>query len=261
MIKYRTPFRFITAAALLFLLVSCASNNKPTRAEIEMDMATNAYQMGAVHFNDGRYLEALKSLSRAVDIAPKEAKFHNALALAYGARGLYDRAKEHFKESILLDPMMSEAHLNLSALYLKEESWDKARESANGALKNVFYKTPEFAYYNIGWAMFNKGDIQGAVISFTKSVEVNPRYLRAHNDLGFVLERAGRDDDAEQAYLNALRLDDSFADARLNLGALLMRKGDKNGALREFNKIIEVAPGSGWAVSAARYIEELKVSP
>ena len=56
-----------------------------------------------------------------MELAPEEAEFHNALALAYGARGLYGRAKEHFEKSIALDPMMSEAYVNSKRSLLKRE--------------------------------------------------------------------------------------------------------------------------------------------
>lgn len=261
MIKNITSFKIISALIVLILLSSCGARDKQTRAEVEMDMATNAYQMGSVHFNDGRYLEALKSLTRAVELAPREARFHNALALAYGARGLYDRAKEHFHRSIELDPMVSEAYVNLSALYLKEGDWDEAITAASEALNNVFYKTPEFAYNNIAWGMFNKGDYQGAVINLRKAVEISPKYRWGYNNLGLALERLGNLEEAREAYLKAISIDDGFGAAHLNLGSLLMRRGDKNAALKEFNKTVEVAPDSAWAVSAKRYIEELKSAP
>ncbi len=261
MIKPMSSFRILAAFMLLSLLVSCGAKDKQAREEMTMDMATNAYQMGSVHFNDGKYLEALKSLTRAVELAPEEARFHDALALAYGARGHYDRAKEHFSKAIALDPMFSEAYVNLGALYLKLKEWDKAIEASQGALKNVFYKTPEFAYNNIAWGMLNKGDTDGAVKNLTKAVEISPKYRWGYNNLGLALERAGKDEEARMAYMNAINIDENFAPAHLNLGLLLMRNGDKAGALKEFNVVMEAAPGSTWAVSARRYIEDLMSAP
>jgi Flp pilus assembly protein TadD len=226
-----------------------------------MDMATNAFQMGSVHFIDGNYLEALRSLTRAVELAPKEAMFHNALALAYGARGHYDRSKDHFSKAIALDPTLSEAYVNLGALHLKLKEWDEAIDISQGALKNVFYKTPEYAYNNIAWGLLNKGDIDGAVKNLTKAVEISPKYRWGFNNLGLALERGGNDREAEMAYMSAIRIDNNFAPAHLNLGSLLLRRGDKSRALKEFNTVLTVAPKSSLAVSAERYIEELKSAP
>lgn len=261
MIKNRTSFRSILLIALIFFLASCASSNKSVKEGIIMDMATNSYQMGSVHFNDGNYLAALKSLSRAVDLAPDVALFHNGLALAYGSRGLYSKAKEHFERSIELDPMVSEAYVNLSALYLKEGEWDKAISSAQGALKNVFYSTPEFAYNNIAWGLYNKGDLDGAVINLNKAVDINPKYAWGYNNLGLALEKAGREDEAEMAYLAAINIFNAFGAAHLNLGLLFMRQGDKVGALKEFNETVLAVPTSNWALSAKRYMKELGDTP
>lgn len=261
MIKPTSSLRILAAVMLLFVLASCGAKDKKNKQDIIMDMATNAYQMGSVHFNDGNYLDALRSLTRAVELAPKEAMFHNGLALAYGARGHYDLAKEHFSKAIVLDPMLSEAYVNLGALHLKLKEWDKAIEASQGALKNVFYNTPEFAYNNMAWGMLNKGDIDGAVKNLTKAVEISPNYRWGYNNLGLALERGGKDGEAEMAYMNAIRIDENFATAHLNLGTLLMRRGDKNRALKEFNIVMATAPDSTLAVSALRYIEELKIAP
>jgi tetratricopeptide (TPR) repeat protein len=98
------------------------------------------------------------------------------------------------------------------------------------------------------------------VINLTRAVEVNPKYRWGYNNLGLALERAGREGEAEEAYLSAINIDDNFAPAHLNLGALLMRGGEKSRALKEFNAVVEAAPGSSWAMSAERYIEELKAA-
>jgi tetratricopeptide (TPR) repeat protein len=224
-------------------------------------MATNAFQMGTVHFNDGNYLDALKSLSRAVELAPEEAEFHNALALAYGARGLYDKAIEYFSKAISLDPMLSEAYVNLGALYLNKKEWDKAVDISRGALKNVFYKTPEFAYNNIAWGLLNKGDYAGAIANLLKAVELNPKYKWGYNNLGLALERAGRDDDALRAYQSAINIDQDFAAAYLNMGIVLQRNNDKAAAMNAFNKAVEAAPESPWAARARLHIDELRSKP
>lgn len=260
MIKNIICLRFVAVLAVLFLFTSCASSGGSARKSAIMDRATNAYQMGTVYFNDGKYLAALKALTRAVELAPDQSEFHNALALAYGARGLYDLSREHFEKSITLDPMMSEAYVNLSALYLKEKEWEKAIQIAEGALKNVFYKTPEFAYNNIAWGMLNSGDVDGAVKNLTKAVEINSRYKWGFNNLGLALERSGDLKAAENAYENALNIDKKFGAAHLNLGLLLKRRGDNDRALKEFEKTIEVSPGTSWSLSAKRYILELNDS-
>ena len=251
----------LLSIALLFsvsLFSSCATESAALKRKKVLEMADTSYQMGVVYFNDRNYVEALKSLTRAIELAPDNADYHNVLAMAYGARGHYDKAVVYFKKAVELDPNSSEAHVNLSAIYLKHKEWDLAIDASRGALKNVFYKTPEFAYNNIAWAMLRKRDFRGAVENFSRAVEVNPKYKWGYNNLGLALERLGEEERALKAYQTAISVDEEFADAYMNLGLLLMRRGEMGAAEEAFNKIIEFAPGSIWARSAQRYLDDLK---
>lgn len=82
--------------------------------------------------------------------------------------------------------------------------------------------------------------------------EENPRdyyntlksYVHTQNNLGLLLSRTGRLEEARQCYLNALRLTPDFPDARLNLGFLLAHEGDVTEAVRQWTLTLKVAPRS-----------------
>ena len=100
------------------------------------------YGLGLVHLNDGNLPEALKELTTAVEKYPDDATYHNALGLAFFARELNDDAIDHFKRAIEIKEDFSDAHTNLSAVYLQEGRWSDAISEANEALGNIFYNTP-----------------------------------------------------------------------------------------------------------------------
>ena len=127
--------------------------------------------MGVIHLNDRNYADALKELTEAVKIYPDDPSYHNALGLAYFARGMNADAIREMKTSIELDPRFSEAHVNLSAVYMNEREFDKSIASSRDALKNIFYRTPETAYHNVGWAYFYKDDFAASIDAFKKAVE------------------------------------------------------------------------------------------
>jgi Flp pilus assembly protein TadD len=60
---------------------------------------------------------------------------------------------------------------------------------------------------------------------FGRALEVTEGNWLAHYDLGVVLEKAGRLDDAAAQYRETLRIDPRHARARTNLGGLLVRQG------------------------------------
>ena len=67
------------------------------------------------------------------------------------------------------------------------------------------------------------------------------------NDLGNLLELAGRDDEAREAYEKALALDPKLVSAHYNLGLLLRQAGEERPAMKHFREVVELAPRDAWA--------------
>ncbi|MFQ5441334.1 MAG: tetratricopeptide repeat protein [Thermodesulfobacteriota bacterium] len=240
-------------AVAVFFFTACAH-----RQEKRKKGAHTHYRLGVVYYKDGRIAEALKELNIAVDMHPKEPSYHVALGLAYLARGFNNEAKKHLGDAIKLKPEFSEARVNLAAVYLKEGDWDGAIAECMKALKNLYYKTPEAAYLNIGWAYHNKGMYSAALENLKKSVELNPRVPLAYYNTGLTLEKMNKAKKAVKAYDDAIKLKPRYMEAYYRKGVALVKVKDRPGALRAFKKVIEIAPGSEKAASARDYIELIK---
>jgi tetratricopeptide (TPR) repeat protein len=70
---------------------------------------------------------------------------------------------------------------------------------------------------------------------FFEFVEENPDEPAAHYNLGVVLNENGLDEEAVQAYREAVRLDAGYMPAHFNLGATLKRLGRDDEAIEAFN--------------------------
>jgi predicted O-linked N-acetylglucosamine transferase (SPINDLY family) len=95
------------------------------------------------------------------------------------------------------------------------------------------------------------------------------RHVAGFN-MGTMLSASGRDDAAEAAYRQALAFQPGFPPARLNLGHLLERRGDNEGALAEWRQVIEDTEAVNRATfdyrvhainNSARLLETLKRLP
>jgi tetratricopeptide (TPR) repeat protein len=75
-----------------------------------------------------------------------------------------------------------------------------------------------------------------------------PDNIELMTDLGALLERGGRIDEAEALYRRALSIDPRDGDVRLKLGTLLLGRGDAAGARREAAAALEIRPGSAAAL-------------
>jgi Tfp pilus assembly protein PilF len=88
----------------------------------------------------------------------------------------------------------------------------------------------------LGMEALRAGRAQDALREFDQALEVDDRYPDAWLGKALVLERAfNKDADAERAYRRALELNPNFPEAWTNLGQLLARQGRTEEALKAFD--------------------------
>ncbi|MEK6531885.1 MAG: tetratricopeptide repeat protein [Deltaproteobacteria bacterium] len=240
-------------ALLAFAVSSCANSLAQRKEESVIH-----YKLGTVHLKDRDYPAALKELTNAIEMYEGEPSYHNALGLAYFARGMNKEAEKAMKEAVSIDPKFSEARVNLSAVYLAEKRWDDAIEESKTALKNIFYRTPEFAYFNMAQAYLNKTDHVAAIEGYKKAVEINPNYALAYYSMGLVFDRMNNVRDAADAFEKAVKAAPSYSDAHFELGKAFLKQRQNARALKAFEKVVELAPESEFARSSKEFIKLLK---
>jgi Flp pilus assembly protein TadD len=129
----------------------------------------------------------------------------------------------------------------------------------------------------LGFALFQQGKSQEAVVVLEKALAVDPKHWKAHNnlalaaidsgelevaeahyreslaikpqpaiynDLGFVLEREGLPDEAAEMYRKAIKLDPASASAHYNLGSSLARSGKYADAESHLRKALKISANS-----------------
>jgi protein O-GlcNAc transferase len=94
------------------------------------------------------------------------------------------------------------------------------------------------------------GDLTLALTRLREAIEADPRYARAHLNLGNVLLAGGDIGGAISATVVAIRVDEQNADAHYNLGRLYGMTGDAASAEACFRKAIELRPQFPKAVEA-----------
>ena len=85
----------------------------------------------------------------------------------------------------------------------------------------------------------------------------NPECWLAHNNLGNLLLRAGRPQEAIPEYETTLRLKPDFLGAIVNLADVLLQQGDLPGAAARYEQALRVRPDFGGYLALARLLARL----
>lgn len=155
--------------------------------------------------------------------------------------GIYRDMRTLWETTIRQNPGCWMAYSNLSVLSLSEGRVDEAIVQAEKALalKPEGYRE---AHVNLGNALFQKGDSEGAIRAYRKALEIEPAYALAWNNLGTVLLGGGRFQESVGCFDQALRLKPDFSEAECNLGNAWFQLGDPDRAGPHFKRALEINP-------------------
>src|SRR5438132_8467712 len=91
-------------------------------------------------------------------------------------------------------------------------------------------------HFELGFALQNIGDLEGAVAEYRAALRLNRSHANAHYNLGVVLQSKRDLEGAITEYHTALRLKPSHANAHYNLGVVLQDIGKPTEAAKEFRE-------------------------
>jgi tetratricopeptide (TPR) repeat protein len=103
-----------------------------------------------------------------------------------------------------------------------------------------------------------RGDLAGAIASYEASLAAFERNAAAHSNLGYVLEKLGRLDDAIREQRRAVELEPTLAAAHYGIGTALALQGDREGAATALRRYLALEPHGYWALKATQRLAELE---
>ena len=193
-----------------------------------------------VFFLDGRYLNAATALKKAEAVAPLDDPSRFTLAMSYIAMDRRDWARPEL-EKLAQKNAVSPLYL----YWLARLDYDAQQyPAAIQKLERVIVLDPRFmkAYDNLGLCYEAAGRLDDAVTTYQRAVDLNRQGMPVSPwpplNLGTLLVKLGHFDEAEKYLHESLVADPKFAQAHYSLGILLEKQGQDEDAIRELERAV-----------------------
>ena len=120
--------------------------------------------------------------------------------------------------------------------FFKRQSATSGSRTATAPLADVN------AFKQAADASIAANDFAAAVISLRQATALDATDANSFNTLAFALQQIGLDNEAEHALANAIALAPALPDAHYQLGALYLRQGSFDKAIRSLRLVVMIAP-------------------
>ncbi len=205
--------------------------------EIKPDLIEARSNLAHIYFKTGRFKDARREYNLVKKSAPllKLGEIENNLGCIYEVEGFWDKALESYQLALKLDPKLNFTRFNIAKIYQAQgklelssqevfnslsglKDWRKRRDDylamLNKYLKSVKITSAVTFYNDLGIAFANQGLFQAAVVSFKRSLELEPRYADACFNLGLAYWKMGLKREAIFAFKAALRINPNHLKAK-----------------------------------------------
>ncbi len=190
-------------------------------------------------------------------IRPLVAEVHEFYALQNIEREDFDRAIKHYEETLKWNPYSGMAYFNLGQIL--------AQRGLNTVAIEYFEKAAKFMDHpdlpeNLAYLYIRKGMLAEAIPKLEQAIlyqEKEKDRAPLYSDLGKLYLQSRKYSDAEVAFRNALKIDNKKVDSHLGLAVALLNQNKKEEALKELDKVIELAPDSQEAEQARDLLQQI----
>jgi len=187
----------------------------------------------------------LAALAALLASGAAQTHFTRALELRHAGNTL--EALRELQLAVKADAGLAEAHREIGLILLERRDFAEA----SAAFRRAVERNPEDfqTRYNLALSLANAGRPDSGLQELEAILKARPDWGLAWFGVGHVHARAGHMGDAEAAYRKALALDATLVRAHFELGKLLEEKGNRSGAIEALTAGVKLAPDS----TAARF--------
>jgi tetratricopeptide (TPR) repeat protein len=205
-----------------------------------LDPPQDQQQLLVSLYSQGQLQQALDQAKYLLEQFPYSILLHNICGAVYAAFNQYDAAIDSYKQALKIKPDYAEAYFNMGVALQEKGELNAALDSYKQALKIK----PDYAkaYNNMGNALQEKVELDAAIDSYKQALKIKPDYAEALSNLGGALQEKGEQDAAIDSYKQALKIKPDYAKAYNNMGNALKDKGELDAAIDSYKQALKLKP-------------------
>jgi serine/threonine protein kinase/Flp pilus assembly protein TadD len=199
-------------------------------------------------FLAGNSAESLTTWEHVVKMNPHFWVNHNGFGAALMAAGQPERAAGEFRKVIELNSESYVGYANIGAAFVATGEFNRAITATEKSL--TLRPTPS-QFNNLGTALYYTGSCFAAIQLFRRALELKPKSELYEGNLGEAYRCAGDSENAEAAYVKALKLAQELLratpnDTRLQsrLSVYLAKTGQVDEAQRRISSVAAASPNN-----------------
>jgi len=168
----------------------------------------------------------------------------------------YDSGIAHLRRAIDMYGNFPQAYATLGAAYLEQKKYTDAQ----AALQKAVELDPKAAgaYIELGATLNQLKDYPGAVTALSKGLELNPDVPAGQYELAKAYMAQQQWQSAEPCLRKVIAAQPDMAGAHVMLGNVLLKKGDGQGALTEFQTYLKLDPDGPSAAGVREVIPKIE---
>jgi tetratricopeptide (TPR) repeat protein len=220
-------------------------------AALELDKNNPAahYGLGQVAVSKRSYAEAVDHFEKTLAQVPDTNRVHYSLAMAYRGLGNAEKAKAHLAQQGSVGVRVADPLVDGLRDLITGERVYLARGKVAFEAKRYADAVSEFrkavaakrdsvtARINLGAALTQMGDVNGAVEQFEEALRLEPGKVNAHYNLAVLLARQNKHEQAITHLRSALRVEENDLNARILLAQELKNSGQLDEAQTEYARV------------------------
>jgi len=196
--------------------------------QIEKHNPAAHYGLGQIALSKRAYAEAVAHFEQTLAQTPAANRVHYSLAMAYRGLGNAEKVKAHLAQQGTVGVRVSDPVV------------DRLQDLIAG----------ERLYLSRGKVAFEAQRYADAVAEFRKAVAAKPDSVTARVNLGAALSQTGDVNGAIEQFEAALRIEPDKANAHYNLAVLLAQQNKHGAAITHLRWVLKTEPGD----TSARYL-------